>query len=56
VDLRWGITDEQKAEGKVLPIRLEEICRGRPYFIGGLDRAVGGGLTEAERSRPTRLI
>ena len=25
VDLRWGITDEQKAEGKVLPICLEEI-------------------------------
>lgn len=26
VDLRWGITDEQTAEGKVLPIGLEEIC------------------------------
>ena len=25
VDLRWGITDEQSAEGKVLPICLEEI-------------------------------
>ena len=27
VDLRWGITDEQKAEGKVLPLCLEEIRR-----------------------------
>ena len=27
VDLRWGITDEQKAEGKVLPICLAEIER-----------------------------
>ena len=27
VDLRWGIRDEQKAEGKVLPICLAEIGR-----------------------------
>lgn len=32
VDLRWGITDEQKAEGKVLPICLAEIDHCRPYF------------------------
>jgi len=25
VDLRWGIPDERKAEGKVLPICLAEI-------------------------------
>lgn len=31
VDLRWGITDEEKAEGKVLPICLEEIQECRPY-------------------------
>jgi len=42
VDFRWGITDEQKAEGKVLPICLEEIrnCR-RPYFIGLLGERYG---------------
>ena len=34
VDLRWGITDEQKTAGKVLPICLAEINRCRPYFIG----------------------
>jgi hypothetical protein len=34
VDLRWGVTEEEKAEGKVLPICLEEIRRCRPYFIG----------------------
>ena len=27
VDLRWGVTDEQKAEGAVLPICLAEIDR-----------------------------
>ena len=41
VDLRWGITDEQKAEGKVLPICLAEILRCRPYFIGLLGERYG---------------
>ncbi|MCX6647762.1 MAG: DUF4062 domain-containing protein [bacterium] len=41
VDLRWGITDEEKAEGKVLPICLEEIRRCRPYFIGILGERYG---------------
>jgi len=41
VDLRWGITDEQKAEGKVLPLCLEEIHRCRPYFIGLLGEHYG---------------
>jgi hypothetical protein len=33
VDLRWGITDGKSAEGKVLPICIEEIRRCH-YFIG----------------------
>jgi tetratricopeptide (TPR) repeat protein len=41
VDLRWGVPDEQKAEGKVLPICLEEIHRCRPYFIGLLGERYG---------------
>ena len=41
VDLRWGITDEQKAEGKVLPICLAEIHNCRPYFIGLLGERYG---------------
>jgi tetratricopeptide (TPR) repeat protein len=41
VDLRWGVTDEQKAEGKVLPICLAEIERSRPYFIGLLGERYG---------------
>jgi len=41
VDLRWGVTEEQKAEGKVLPICLEEIKRCRPYFIGLLGERYG---------------
>lgn len=41
VDLRWGITSEQSAEGMVLPICLEEIHRCRPYFIGILGERYG---------------
>ena len=41
VDLRWGITDEQKAEGKVLPICLKEIEGCRPYFLGLLGERYG---------------
>jgi tetratricopeptide (TPR) repeat protein len=41
VDLRWGVTDEQKADGDVLPICLAEIDRSRPYFIGLLGQRYG---------------
>ncbi len=41
VDLRWGITEEESAEGKALPICLEEIRRCRPYFIGLLGERYG---------------
>jgi len=41
VDLRWGITDEETSEGKVLPVCLEEIHRCRPYFIGILGERYG---------------
>lgn len=41
VDLRWGITDEQEAEGKVLPVCLAEIRNCRPYFLGILGERYG---------------
>lgn len=41
VDLRWGITDQQAAEGQVLPICLAEIERCRPFFIGLLGSRYG---------------
>ena len=41
VDLRWGITDEQQAEGKVLPVCLAEIRYCRPFFIGLLGERYG---------------
>jgi len=41
VDLRWGITDEQQAEGKVLPICLKEALECLPFFIGILGERYG---------------
>jgi hypothetical protein len=42
VDLRWGVTEEEAAEGKVLPICLAEIERCRPFFIGLLGESGSG--------------
>ena len=41
VDLRWGVNDEQKAKGLVLPLILTEINRCRPFFIGILGERYG---------------
>ncbi len=41
VDLRWGVTDEQVAEGRVLPVCLAEIEQCRPFFIGLLGERYG---------------
>jgi nephrocystin-3 len=41
VDLRWGVTDEEKAEAGVLSYCLAEIERCRPYFIGILGERYG---------------
>jgi len=34
VDLRWGLTDEDVALGRVIRTCLEEVDKCRPYFIG----------------------
>ena len=44
VDLRWGITEEDQVDGKVLPICLSEIDKCRPYFIGILGNRYGSIL------------
>ena len=55
IDLRWGITDEQKAEGKVLPICLEEIDNCRPYFIGILGERYGWVPEELPKDQVDRI-
>ncbi len=41
VDLRWGVTEEQKAEGNVLGVCLSEIKNCRPFFIGLIGERYG---------------
>ena len=41
VDLRWGITEDESQQGKVIGICLAEIERCRPYFIGMLGERYG---------------
>ena len=41
VDLRWGVTEEQKAEGNVLAVCLSEIQNCRPFFIGLIGERYG---------------
>ena len=52
VELRWGITDEQVADGRVLAICLGEIERSRPYFIGLLGDYYGS----TPRTIPPNLV
>lgn len=41
IDLRWGLTDEEAAQGKIIRACLEEIDRCRPYFIGIIGNRYG---------------
>lgn len=41
IDLRWGITQEEAEESKVVEICLEEIDRSHPFFIGLLGGRYG---------------
>ncbi len=41
IDLRWGITQEEAENGKVLEICLDEIDRARPLFIGLIGERYG---------------
>jgi nephrocystin-3 len=54
VDLRWGITEEEAQQGKVLPICLAEIDRARPYFMGLIGERYGW-VPEADHYDPSLL-
>ena len=41
VDLRWGITDEQFADGKAVQMCLEQVGECGPFFIGILGERYG---------------
>jgi nephrocystin-3 len=41
MDLRWGVTEEEAEQGKVLHIILDEIDRSRPFFVAILGERYG---------------
>ena len=41
IDLRWGVTEEEAEQGKVLEIILDGVERSRPFFIGILGERYG---------------
>ena len=54
VDLRWGISNEQRAEAQVLSICLDEIEKCHPFFVGILGERYGWdgfSWSEAELER-----
>ena len=44
LDYRWGITEEEVEQGKILEILLQEIDQSRPFFIGMLGEHFGSIL------------
>jgi hypothetical protein len=49
LDLRWGISEEESKQGKVVDICLREIQNTTPFFIGLLGERYGWIPSEAER-------
>jgi tetratricopeptide (TPR) repeat protein len=50
IDLRWGITEAQANDGRVLELCLQQIDECRPYFIGLLGQRYGWVPTELPES------
>ncbi|MHC6202867.1 DUF2225 domain-containing protein [Breznakiellaceae bacterium SP9] len=49
LDLRWGISEEESKQGKVVDICLKEIQNTRPFFIGLLGERYGWTPSEGEQ-------
>jgi tetratricopeptide (TPR) repeat protein/ABC-type dipeptide/oligopeptide/nickel transport system ATPase component len=56
LDLRWGITEEESKQGKVVEICLQEIKNTRPFFIGILGESYGSALNEATIDKNTNIL
>jgi tetratricopeptide (TPR) repeat protein len=56
IDLRWGVTEEEAQQGKVVKICLEEIDRCRPYFIGILGERYGWTPNKQDVQKDTDLL
>ena len=56
IDLRWGVTQEEAEQGKVLRICLEEINRCRPYFVSLLGDRYGWAPLDTDLDHKAELI
>lgn len=48
LDLRWGVTDEESRNGKVIQVCLQEIENSHPFFIGLVGNRYGWCPTKEE--------
>lgn len=56
IDLRWGLTEEEALQGKVIRTCLEEIDRCRPYFIGIIGSRYGWTPKYSDIQRDAELL
>lgn len=56
VDLRWGITEKEASEGRVIDICFQEIENSVPFFIGILGERYGWCPTSNEITDKTKHI
>jgi tetratricopeptide (TPR) repeat protein len=56
IDLRWGVTQEEAEQGKVLRICLEEINRCRPYFVSLLGDRYGWAPLDTDLDHKAELL
>lgn len=56
VDLRWGVTEEEAQQGKVIEICLNEINNTRPFFIGLIGTRYGWCPTHEDIIKNQRLL
>lgn len=55
IDLRWGLTDDDSKNGRILRTCLEEIDNCRPFFVGLLGERCGWVPTDEELSKDAEL-
>lgn len=56
VDLRWGVTEEEAHQGKVLEICFNEVEETRPFFIGLIGSRYGWCPQESDIAQNKRLL
>jgi len=56
IDLRWGVTEKQAQQGKVIEVCLKEIDRCRPFFIGIVGERYGWTPKSNEYEKHKKIL